>query len=95
MKTHQKTIVPRNPFAVAARRRKAGAHDKKHKIKRRNARQQLQRDLQQFKNGEDFSPFFIKAGPDSQSVKFTNAPIPPLLDHTDNDPIDRAKQMAR
>lgn len=59
MKTRQKTIVPLNPFALAARRRKAGAHDKKHKIKRRDARQRLRQDLQRQDNGGDFPPFFM------------------------------------
>ncbi len=31
MKTRDKTLVPRNPFAVAASQRKAGAHEKTEK----------------------------------------------------------------
>ena len=63
MKTRQKPIVPRNPFALAARRRKAGAHDKKHKSKRRDARQRLRQDLQRDDNGGDSSPFFMSLIP--------------------------------
>ncbi len=45
MKTHGKTIVPRNPFAVPASQRKAGAHDKTEKARRHNARQALQHEV--------------------------------------------------
>ena len=60
MKKIQNTIVPRNPFSVAASQRKAGAHDKKHKVKRRDARQQLKRALQRQDNGGDFPPFLFR-----------------------------------
>ncbi len=53
MKTRGKTIVPRNPFAMAASHRKAGAHDKPEKVKRQHARQALQRDLRERKDEED------------------------------------------
>ena len=43
MKKKGKTLVPRNPFAVAARQRRAGAHDKTYKIKRRDDRQTLRK----------------------------------------------------
>lgn len=36
-----KTAKPRNPYALAARQRKAGAHGKSEKTQRRDARQQL------------------------------------------------------
>ncbi|UXY14005.1 hypothetical protein N8I74_11795 [Chitiniphilus purpureus] len=36
---------PRNPFALAARQRTAGAHDKSSKAKRQALRQALQRSL--------------------------------------------------
>lgn len=57
MKTHHKTIVPRNPYVQAAHQRKAGAHDKKTKVKRRDARQALRQALRQTEQGGDFPPF--------------------------------------
>lgn len=47
MKQRGKTIVPRNPYAIAASYRKAGAHEKTAKIRRRDARQALQRALRE------------------------------------------------
>jgi hypothetical protein len=43
MKKKGKTLAPRNPFALAARQRRAGAHDKTYKIKRRDNRQALKK----------------------------------------------------
>jgi len=34
MKTRKQTLVPRNPFAVLASKRKAGSHRKPHKAER-------------------------------------------------------------
>jgi hypothetical protein len=48
---------PRNPYALAANQRHAGAHDKSEKTKRRNARQALKQALKQGR--DDFSPFFL------------------------------------
>ena len=55
MKQRGKTLVPRNPYAVAASLRKAGAHDKTAKIRRRDAKQALQRAVRQGKEA-DFLP---------------------------------------
>jgi hypothetical protein len=43
MKIRQKTIVPRNPVAVAASLRKAGAHETPEKVKRRDEKQRLRK----------------------------------------------------
>ncbi|MDR3426591.1 hypothetical protein [Silvimonas sp.] len=59
MKTRGKTLVPRNPFALAATQRHAGAHDKAHKVKRRNDKQTLKRELAQMKKGGSFLPPFL------------------------------------
>lgn len=61
MKNRDKTLVPRNPFAVAASQRKAGAHEKTEKTKRRDARQALKRELAGMKKGGFFPPFFMPA----------------------------------
>ncbi|GGP25012.1 hypothetical protein [Silvimonas amylolytica] len=66
MKTRGKTLVPRNPFALAASQRHAGAHDKRHKIKRRDDKQALKRELlergsSQMKKGGSFVPPFLFA----------------------------------
>ena len=45
MKTRNKTIVPRNPFAVVARQRVAGAHEKSFKAMRQQQKQQLRQAL--------------------------------------------------
>ena len=45
MKKRDKTIVPRNPFAVAARQRVAGAHEKSFKAMRQQQKQQLRHAL--------------------------------------------------
>jgi len=45
---------PRNPHALAARQRQAGAHDKREKVKRRDARQALAKAVKQ--GWEDFFP---------------------------------------
>ncbi|MBP6861303.1 MAG: hypothetical protein KBC57_02985 [Neisseriaceae bacterium] len=41
MKTRGKTLAPRNPYAVLAKQRVAGAHEKTNKAKRQRANQQL------------------------------------------------------
>ncbi|MGQ5524019.1 hypothetical protein ACUHMQ_12265 [Chitinimonas sp. PSY-7] len=46
---------PRNPVAVAACRRQGEAHEKTEKVKRRDARQALQKAIRQGR--DDFSPF--------------------------------------
>ncbi|GGP17841.1 hypothetical protein [Silvimonas iriomotensis] len=61
MKTRGKTLVPRNPFALAASQRHAGAHDKRHKVKRRDDKQALKRELSQMKKGGSFVPPFLFA----------------------------------
>jgi hypothetical protein len=38
---------PRNPFALAARQRQAGAHEQSERARRRSERQALQQQLQQ------------------------------------------------
>ena len=45
MKNRDKTIVPRNPFAVAARQRVSGAHEKSFKAMRQQQKQLLRRAL--------------------------------------------------
>ncbi|MBV8465091.1 MAG: hypothetical protein JO218_04005 [Burkholderiales bacterium] len=50
-------LKPRNPYAEAANKRHAGAHDKSEKIKRRNAKQALKLALKQGR--DDFPPFFF------------------------------------
>ncbi|MCL2309979.1 MAG: hypothetical protein FWC42_06850 [Proteobacteria bacterium] len=52
MKKKGQTLVPRNPFALAARQRHAGAHDKTHKIKRRDDKQALRKLLHTEKGGD-------------------------------------------
>lgn len=59
MKTRGKTLVPRNPFALAASQRHAGAHDKQHKVKRRDDKQALKREVAQMKKGGSFLPPFL------------------------------------
>jgi len=61
MKIRIPGLKPRNPVALAARQRNAGAHEKTEKTRRRDARQALK---QQLKGGreEDFSPFFLPLG---------------------------------
>ncbi|MBP6562517.1 MAG: hypothetical protein KA214_03475 [Neisseriaceae bacterium] len=63
MKTRGKTLAPRNPYAVLAKQRVAGAHEKTHKAKRKQAKRQLQLTLSQAdKRGEFFnSPLFFGA----------------------------------
>ncbi|WP_434779563.1 hypothetical protein [Neisseria sp. Ec49-e6-T10] len=56
MKVRHKTIVPRNPFAVAAHQRKAGSHEQTHKAKRKQDKQQLHKMLRTQK-GVDSTPF--------------------------------------
>jgi hypothetical protein len=51
---------PRNPYALAANQRHAGAHDKDEKTKRRNAKQALKLALKQGR--DDFPPFFLPVG---------------------------------
>ncbi|MCL2871434.1 MAG: hypothetical protein FWF41_00355 [Betaproteobacteria bacterium] len=62
MKKKGKTLVPRNPFALAARQRRAGAHDKTYKVKRRDDRQAL-RKLAYSEKEEDGNPvlFYCRA----------------------------------
>ncbi len=43
MKKRGKTLVPRNPVALAARQRRAGVHDKAYKIRRRDDHQALRK----------------------------------------------------
>lgn len=52
MKRKGKTLVPRNPFAVAARQRHAGVHQKTHKIKRRDDRQALRKLMRTEEDGD-------------------------------------------
>ncbi|MDR0770523.1 MAG: hypothetical protein LBE75_04925 [Burkholderiales bacterium] len=52
MKKRGRTLVPRNPFALVARQRRAGAHDKAHKIKRRDDRQALKKLLRTEKDDD-------------------------------------------
>ncbi|MDR1529591.1 MAG: hypothetical protein LBS40_04230 [Burkholderiales bacterium] len=59
MKQHGKTIVPRNPVAPIARRRKAGAHDKTYKVKRRDNKQKLKQTLRILDKKGDEVAFFI------------------------------------
>lgn len=61
MKTHHKTVVPRNPYAPAAHQRRAGAHDKTYKAKRKAARQALRRALSQAVEGGDFPLFLLNS----------------------------------
>ncbi|GAB7129481.1 hypothetical protein JCM19000A_39890 [Silvimonas sp. JCM 19000] len=68
MKTRDKTLVPRNPFAVAASQRKAGAHEKTEKTKRRDARQALKREMAQ----ADFKKGGLKT---KTGAFFENAPV--------------------
>jgi hypothetical protein len=56
MKKRGKTLTPRNPFALAARLRKGGAHDKRFKVKRRDDKQELKVLLKQ-KEKDDESSF--------------------------------------
>ncbi|WP_432719586.1 hypothetical protein R0381_000278 [Jeongeupia wiesaeckerbachi] len=56
MKKIGNTLVPRNPFAVAASQRKAGAHEKTEK--RRDAKQALRQAVQTMKKGGDVFPPF-------------------------------------
>jgi len=41
MKTRGKTLAPRNPYAILAKQRSAGAHEKSNKAKRQQANQRL------------------------------------------------------
>ncbi|MCL2297056.1 MAG: hypothetical protein FWC38_08120 [Proteobacteria bacterium] len=52
MKKKGQMLAPRNPFALAARQRHAGAHDKAHKIKRRDDKQALRKLLRTEKDGD-------------------------------------------
>ena len=51
MKTRGNTLVPRNPYAMAVAKRKAGAHEKTEKARRRNAKQVLWRELALLEKG--------------------------------------------
>jgi hypothetical protein len=53
------TLTPRNPFALAARQRHAGAHDKTHKIKRRDDRQALRKLLRTEKQEDGDAVLFL------------------------------------
>lgn len=56
MKIRGKTLAPRNPYAVLAKQRAAGAHEKTHKAKRQQANQRLRQSLSQAdKRGEFFN----------------------------------------
>ncbi len=61
MKTRHNTIVPRNPYVMAAAQRLAGAHEKSHKVKRQRDRQQLRQALRSTEKGGDFPPFFASS----------------------------------
>ncbi|WP_200915001.1 hypothetical protein [Jeongeupia sp. HS-3] len=58
MKKIGNTLVPRNPFAVAASSRKAGSHEQTEKARRRDARQALRQTVQSMKKGGDVFPPF-------------------------------------
>ena len=61
MKFKLKLPKPRNPVALAANQRLAGAHDKPGKVKRRDARQALAKAIRQ---GQDFFlPLFFCTQP--------------------------------
>ena len=66
MKKKGNTLVPRNPFALAARQRRAGAHDKTYKVKRRDDRQAL-RKLLNIEKEKDGDPSFFIAAPSVRS----------------------------
>ncbi len=57
MKITIKLPKPRNPFALAARQKKAGAHDKTEKTRRRDARQALQRAIREARGD---APLFLR-----------------------------------
>lgn len=65
MKVRNKTLVPRNPYAVAAGQKKAGKHDKSNKAKRQESKQQLRQIISTLndKKGGDFPPFLFSAHP--------------------------------
>jgi len=45
MKVRNKTLVPRNPFAVAASQKKAGKHETSSKTQRQKDKQAIQKSL--------------------------------------------------
>ncbi len=64
MKKFDKTMVPRNPLAVLARQRRAGAHGVDAKSQRRRDKTELKRELfgwsgSKEKGRDDFPPFFF------------------------------------
>ena len=61
MKTRHNTIVPRNPYVLAAAQRLAGAHEKSRKSKRQQDRQRLRAALRSTEKGGDFPPFSVLA----------------------------------
>lgn len=58
MKKKGKTLVPRNPYALAAKQRKSGAHDKCFKVRRRDEKQKLKA-LLRLQQKDDDSSFFV------------------------------------
>jgi hypothetical protein len=63
VKKKGQTLVPRNPFALAARQRRAGAHDKTRKIKRRDDRQALRKLLHSEKEEDGNAVLFLTEKP--------------------------------
>lgn len=64
MKKFDKTMVPRNPLAVLARQRRAGAHGVDPKSQRRRDKAALKRELSGWsgskeKGRDDFPPFLF------------------------------------
>lgn len=58
MKKRGHTIVPRNPYALAAHQRKAGAHNTLEKRERRDSRRRFKLECAELKKGGDvFSSF--------------------------------------
>lgn len=57
MKITLKLPKPRNPFALAARQKKAGAHDNTEKSRRKQANQALQKAIRE---GRDDVPPFLR-----------------------------------
>jgi hypothetical protein len=75
------TLVPRNPFALAARQRHAGAHYKTHKIKRRDDRQVLRKLLRTGKEEDGNTVLFLPEKPFlSREDKLSSASPTPLLE---------------
>ncbi|MBP6344313.1 MAG: hypothetical protein KA346_00155 [Neisseriaceae bacterium] len=68
MKTRGKTLAPRNPYAVLAKQRSAGAHEKTNKAKRQQAKQHLRSAIKKEVGFQNPTSFLMAAAPGAQAA---------------------------